>query len=119
MVISPHTECYYNYPQGLEDDPFQYAGIPLPLERAYAFDPMRGVDVRDRARILGSEACLWSEYVWNEYDLEWKMWPRALAMAEILWSSPEPRDYGDFLRRAKIHRSRLVRGGVNSAPVCR
>ncbi len=119
MVISPHTECYYNYPQGLEDDPFQYAGIPLPLERAYAFDPMRGVDVRDRARILGSEACLWSEYVWNEYDLEWKMWPRALAMAEILWSSPEPRDYGDFLRRARIHRSRLVRGGVNSAPVCR
>lgn len=117
MVISPHTECYYNYSQGIEDDPFQYAGLTIPLERAYVFDPMKGVDERNRARILGSEACLWSEYIWNEYDLEWKMWPRALAMSEVLWSGPTQRDYADFVRRAKVHRKRLIQDGVNSAPV--
>ena len=117
MVISPHVECYYNYYQGLEDDPFQYAGRPISLEKAYAFNPMKGVGEASRSRILGSEACLWSEYIWDGHDLEWKLWPRALAMAEILWSSPPQRDFKEFKSRAKVHRRRLIRQGVNCAPV--
>ena len=117
MIVSPHTECYYNYKTGLEDDPFQAAGYPITLAKAYAFDPMTGVPENCSGRILGSEACLWSEYIWNEYDLEWKMWPRALAMAEILWSNPHPRDFADFRKRVAIHRKRLIKMGVNCQPL--
>ena len=78
---------------------------------------MKGVPENCRGRILGSEACLWSEYIWNEYDLEWKMWPRALAMAEILWSNPQPRDFADFRKRVAIHRKRLIKMGVNCQPL--
>ena len=117
MVVSPHTECYYSYGAQIPDDPFQYSRDILPLSRAYAFDPMKGVPNKYRARVLGSEACCWSEYAWNEYDLAWKLWPRTCAMAEILWSDPRPRDFPAFAKRAAIHRKRLVRMGVNCQPV--
>ena len=117
IVVTPHTECYYSYGAKIPDDPFQYSSDILPLSRAYAFDPMKDVPVEFRSRILGSEACCWTEYVWNEYDLAWKLWPRTCAMAEILWRDPKPRDFADFERRVRVHRKRLVKMGVNCQPV--
>ena len=50
--------------------------------------------------------------------LEWKMWPRACALAECLWCGAGRKpSYEDFLRRLEVHRARLVADGVNAAPV--
>jgi hexosaminidase len=117
MVITPHSETYYDYGQGLKDDPFQYIGGNIPLERAYRFDPVAGVVPEARSRILGSQAQLWGGYIWNEYDLAWKMWPRACAMAEILWTGPAKKDFADFIGRMRTHRRRLIGMGVNCAPL--
>jgi hexosaminidase len=115
--MNPHTETYYDYRQGLEDDPLQYPGGNIPLSRAYAFDPCAGVVPEARKHVLGSQAQMWSEYIWNEYDLAWKMWPRACAMSEVLWTGSEKKDYADFLKRMETHRRRLIRMGVNCAPL--
>lgn len=117
MVMTPHTETYYDYYQGLADDPFQYPGGMIPLKRAYAFDPCAGVVPEARKHILGSQAQMWSEYIWNEYDLQWKMWPRACAMAETLWTKPEKKNFDCFMKRMEIHRRRLIGMGVNCAPL--
>ena len=117
MVMTPHTETYYDYYQGLTDDPFQYPGGMIPLKRAYAFDPCAGVVPEARKHILGSQAQMWSEYIWNEYDLQWKMWPRACAMAETLWTKPEKKNFDCFMKRMEIHRRRLIGMGVNCAPL--
>lgn len=117
MVVTPHTECYYAYGAKIPDDPFQYSADILPLSRAYAFDPMKGVPAEFRNHILGSEACCWTEYVWNEYDLEWKLWPRTCALAEILWRDPTPRDFVGFIKRMVEHRKRLIKMRVNCQPL--
>jgi len=78
---------------------------------------MKGIPEEARGHVLGAEACCWGEYTWNEYDLMWKMWPRACAMAEILWTNPQPRDFGDFRRRVIEHRKRLIAMHVNCQPV--
>ncbi len=117
MVMTPHDETYYSALQGLAEDPFVRDGGVLSLEKAYAFDPVRGVAPAARKRVLGSEACLWSEYIWNEYDLAWRAWPRTCAMAEILWTSPRTRDFADFAARMERHRKRLLSRGVNCAPL--
>ncbi len=49
----------------------------------YGVDPQ--IDGQDPARILGGEACLWSEYVSPE-TVDSRIWPRAAAIAERLWS---------------------------------
>ena len=63
---------------------------------------------------------MWSECVWNEYDLAFKLWPRACAFAETVWTGPVSdagRDFADFVRRMAIHRKRLIAAGVNCAPL--
>jgi len=119
MVVTPHTLTYYSRYAGLEDDPYHYVGRgnSLTLEKAYSFDPMAGIDKSGRAHVLGSEACVWGECVWNESVLSWKLWPRGCAMAEILWSDPKPRNFNLFCERVKTHRKRLIKMGVNCQPI--
>lgn len=125
MIMAPHNMTYFYYGQGLDDDPFQYGdsgarifgGGNLPLAKVYSFDPRSGIPQEFHARILGGQCCNWSEFTWNEYDLEWKMWPRTCAMAEVLWTGDAKPGFADFKRRMAQHRHRLVSSGVNCAPL--
>ena len=51
--------------------------------------------------------------------LEWKMWPRGFALAEVLWTYPDPakRDFKEFEERAANYRRRLIGAHVNCAPL--
>lgn len=115
MVMAPHSHCYLNNSQCLRDDPFQYTGGRITLEKCYSFDPCEGIPDELRGRILGGQCCNWTEFTWNEYDLEWKMWPRACAIAEVLWTGDAKPGFDDFKRRIVPHRRRLVSRGVNCA----
>ena len=117
MVMSPHNLTYYSYPQGIENDPFLRGGGGLTLEKAYGFDPLVGVPESARSHVLGGQCCLWGEYLWNFFDLNWRMWPRAFAMSEILWTYPSTRDFPEFEERAGEHRVRLLKQGINCAPL--
>ena len=120
MILTPSGMCYYSLPQGIPDDPFPYysPNTHLTLGQSYSFDPMAGLPQSARSHVLGGQASVWTEFVWNRFDPEYKMWPRTLAMAEALWSAPQvPRDYQDFRRRALVHRKRLIAQHVNCAPI--
>ena len=120
MVISALGATYFSVPQGTKDDPFTYLSPKrrCSLETAYSFDPFTGMTEAAKDHVLGAECCMWSECVWNEYDLAFKLWPRACAFAEAVWAAPTaPRDFTDFTRRMAIHRKRLIAAGVNCAPL--
>ena len=117
IVMTPMSFCYLDYAQGLDEDPFQYIGGKLTLAQCYAFDPCAGVPEEAQKHIIGGQGNNWSEYTWNGYDLEWKMWPRACALAEVLWTGGKKPSFDDFLRRMRTHRSRLIKSHVNCAPL--
>ena len=115
VVMTPCSYCYLDYGQGLKDDPFFYIGGRVTLERCYSFDPCAGVPENAKSRILGGQGNNWTEYTWNEFDLAWKAWPRMLALSEVFWLGEAKPGFADFFRRAEVHRSWLVRHGVNCA----
>jgi len=117
VVMTPCSYCYLDYAQALPDDPYQYIGGRVPLARCHSFDPSAGVPEEARKHILGGQGNNWSEYTWNGYDLEWKMWPRGCALAEVFWTGDARPDFGDFMRRMAVHRKRLLAAGVNCAPL--
>ena len=58
-----------------------------------------GLTPVEAARVLGSQANLWTEYVGDADTAEYMLLPRLCAMAEVLWSPPEARDWSGFLQR--------------------
>jgi hexosaminidase len=83
-----------------------YLDLMWPAARHYAVDPMTvtmtggagAQTAEEQKRILGGEACMWSEFVTPE-TIDSRIWPRLAAIAERLWSSQEVRDNQSMYRR--------------------
>ncbi|CAG9764281.1 unnamed protein product [Ceutorhynchus assimilis] len=66
--------------------------------------------------VLGGEACMWGEMV-NEYNIISRVWPRASATAEKLWSAKaDGYDLDEPSRRIEEHACRLNRRGIVAQP---
>ena len=61
--------------------------------------------------ILGGEACMWGEQVIPE-TIDSRIWPRAAAVAERLWSPAGDRDADDMYRRLAVESVRLEGSGL-------
>jgi hexosaminidase len=79
-----------------------YLDLMWPASRHYAVDPMSGAAAslkpEEQSRILGGEACMWSEFISPE-NIDSRIWPRDAAIAERLWSPPEVQDTVSMYRR--------------------
>ena len=53
--------------------------------------------------ILGGQGNIWTEYIPNYDHLEYMAFPRAIAIADVLWNHPAERDYADLVARLKRH----------------
>src|SRR5262249_29961545 len=73
-----------------------------PASRHYAVDPLGGdaakLTPEEQSRILGGEACMWSEYVTAE-TVDSRSWPRAAAIAERMWSPAESSNSASMYER--------------------
>ncbi|XP_018567236.1 probable beta-hexosaminidase fdl [Anoplophora glabripennis] len=82
----------------------------------YKYQPWAAEFSEYKNQVLGGEACLWSEMV--EVDsLETRIWPRAAAMAERLWSDPINFNRDDVYQRLDVHRQRLESRGIKSEAI--
>jgi len=120
VVMAPTSHTYLDYYQGPpEDEPLAIGGF-LPLERVYQYEPVPAELSADEARhVLGAQAQLWSEYIPDEDHLEYMTWPRAAALAEVVWTPASERDYDDFLDRLEVHEERLRELDVSYRPLDR
>ena len=112
-IMSPTDFCYFDYNQGdARREPPNIGGY-IPLEKAYAYEPVPAqLAPEERALILGAQANLWTEYIATPEYAEYMLFPRLLAFAEAAWSPPEVRNYPDFLRRLPYQLGRLDRQDV-------
>ena len=67
----------------------------------------------DNTNIIGVEATVWTEFVLNNEMMDYRFWPRILAVAEVAWSPLETRDFKDFTDRVAIHGDRLNAMGIH------
>ena len=64
--------------------------------------------------VLGVQGCMWTEFVDTKEHLEYMMFPRMLAVAEIAWTPQSLRDWHDFRRRVNQEIPRLRARGINA-----
>ncbi|XP_062542125.1 probable beta-hexosaminidase fdl isoform X2 [Armigeres subalbatus] len=84
------------------------------------WDEMKLTSLQMR-QILGGEACLWTEQV-DESTLDSRLWPRAAALAERLWTDPVEEIYSesvpkDTFNRMSVFRNHLLELGIRAEPI--
>jgi len=115
VVMTPTQFCYFDYYQStnLVTEPRAIGGF-LPLKPVYTFEPVPGtLPPKEANHILGAQGNLWTEYIPNLQHAEYMIFPRLTALAEVDWSSPSARDFGDFARRLQVELQRFDELGIN------
>ena len=114
-VMTPTSYCYFDHYQSTDqkNEPYAIGGY-LPLKKVYSFEPVpKDLAAEFQHHILGPQANLWTEYIPNFRQVEYMMFPRACALAEVGWSPQSARDWSDFQRRLAVQEKRLAELGVN------
>jgi len=111
VVLSPDPDLYFDHLAGdLPDEP---AGRPkvISLHDVYDFQVVpKELDAAQTRHVLGAQANLWSEYFRTDASVAHAAFPRAAALAEVLWSPPSAHNWDGFLARlpAQLARYRLL-----------
>lgn len=114
VVMTPQSHCYFDHYQGPQnEEPLAFGGYS-PLSKVYQFDPVVKEMTPEQAKhVLGGQANLWAEYIPTTQQSEYMIFPRLGAMAEVLWSTKEARNWNDFTTRLPSLLARYDYLGIN------
>jgi hexosaminidase len=124
VIMTPDKYLYFDHYQGDRgahgtSEPLAIGGM-LPLDKVYSYNPLpAALNPEEKKHILGAQANMWTEYIADSRQLEYMLFPRLFALAEVVWSPQSARKYPDFLQRVPPQLARLKRQGVNYRPLSR
>lgn len=100
VVMTPEGTVYFDYNQGYSPNEPLTVGRLSTLDKVYNYNPtpVDSLSVEEQKYIIGVQANLWSEYLTNPAKLNYMLYPRVLALAEIAWTEPQNKNYDHFLQ---------------------
>ncbi|MDO5522666.1 MAG: family 20 glycosylhydrolase [Bacteroidia bacterium] len=114
-VMTPAEFCYFDAYQANPGTQPEAMGGFLPIEKVYAYNPVPEVlSVDESKRVLGVQANLWAEHIPAEQHVEYMLYPRLLALAEVAWTQPENKSWADFRLRVNKAIPGLQQKGYNT-----
>ncbi len=103
VVNSNHWDTYLDYTYER-----------LPITKSYNFDPIpEGLEEQYHSKILGLGTQMWSEWIPTVSEMERQVFPRLSAYAEVGWTSPNNKNFDEFLKRLESLKERWALSGVN------
>lgn len=102
VVMTPGSHVYFDHYQGDPDtEPVAFGGYTT-LSKVYEFDPVvDSMTVEQKKHVLGGQANLWSEYIPDSGHSAYMMFPRLVALSEVLWSPKEKLSWEGFSEKLK------------------
>jgi hexosaminidase len=118
VVLSPVDQVYFDYPNALGEPGAPWEGNdngPTSVGKILRWEPvpprLTSAEIR---HIRGLEAALWTEFIRSERYLQFMLYPRLQAFAEVAWSEQAVHDPADFRRRLDPHLRRMAGKGVHA-----
>ena len=100
-IMTPGAYCYLDSYQDAPYSQPEAIGGYLPLKKVYAYDPVPASLTAEQAKLVyGVQGNLWVEYIPTPEHVEYMIYPRMLALAEVAWAAPERKSWPDFHTRA-------------------
>ncbi len=116
LILSPGNHAYLDMKYA-PDTPIghDWAGL-IDVRRAYEWDPATHVPGVPAEAVLGVEAPLWTESVTTIAEVEFMLFPRLPAVAELGWSPRETHDWSRFRSRLAAQGPRWTTAGITFHP---
>ena len=116
VILTPTSHCYFDYYQSQnETEPLAIGGY-LPLKKVYDFEPIpEAMTAKEASYVLGAQGNVWTEYMKTTDQVNYMVFPRALALSEVLWSDKKIKDYANFIHRLQNFLPRLDKKGIRYA----
>ena len=114
IMLCPGDHCYFDYPMAKGDMPEVNWGMPATtLKDTYSLDPAWGMDEDfENNNLFGVAGTLWSECITTPERIYYQAYPRAIALAEVGWSSQKNRSWEGFLQRLHPTLTDMMRRGI-------
>ncbi|MCX5209406.1 beta-N-acetylhexosaminidase [Kitasatospora sp. NBC_00240] len=114
VVMAPHRSTYLDYPQSdAPTEPLGQAGEIVDLRAVHDNEPAPAHwEPAATARVLGTQAQLWSEFITTAEQADYLAFPRLCALADRAWN-PSSDWTTDFLPALRDHGPRLHALGIN------
>lgn len=101
VIMTPGGFCYLDSYQDAPTTQPEAIGGYLTLEKVYFYDPIPEVLTKEGADyIQGVQANVWAEYITTAEHMEYMVYPRLLALAEVAWTQPDKKNWEHFHRCA-------------------
>ncbi len=128
VIMTPGSHLYFDHYQGQpESEPLAIGGNS-PIEKVYSFEPIPAeLNSAEARHVLGAQANVWTEYMKTSDHVEYMVFPRLLALSEVVWSPKATsderratrslRNWESFRARLPAELVRLGRLGVRYRPL--
>ena len=114
VVMTPGSHCYFDHYQGNPRfEPLAIGGNTT-LEKVYSYEPIpEGLTEEESKYILGAQGNVWTEYMYNEKQVEYMVLPRMLALSEVLWTKKAMKNENYFTEKLNVHFDLLKKYSLN------
>lgn len=115
VVMAPNTFCFLNWYQSTNRaaEPRAQGGYTS-AQKIYSWRLISpGLPAPLQSHVLGAEGVLWTEWIGSLPHVEYMIFPRLCALAEVVWSPGKTRNWDDFQSRLKVNEHRLDELKVN------
>ena len=103
VILCPNTVLYFDWRQSYEKGEQGDFGVTT-IKKVYHFNPVfPEIPYEKVNKILGAQGNVWTEFMNSEKEVEYMVFPRLLALSEVLWTNPKLKNWNDFKNRLLNH----------------
>ena len=92
VIMTPNATCYLDHYQAKDtkNEPLAIGGY-TPIEEIYNYEPIPDeLDESLHKYIIGAQGNVWTEYMKTSDHVEYMVFPRILALSEVVWAENKP-----------------------------
>lgn len=117
VIMTPGKPVYFDhYQAGPEGEPIAIGGMNT-LKSVYDYEPIPAELNEEQAKyVLGAQANLWTEYITTAEHVEYMILPRIPALAEVVWSQKENKNWEGLNERLQHHFKGYGQKGLRYCP---
>ena len=113
VIMTPGKYVYLDHAQKQNEDSVTIGGY-TPIDTVYDYEPIpKELNEEQGKFVLGAQGNVWTEYMAYPSKVEYMIFPRMSALAEVLWTPKNKKNKADFMNRLKSQEKRYDLWGVN------